>query len=128
MHELSFALQVLFLGFSVVMITLLLLYFFLIIFSRVFNRTDKKSQAAPVFRTKAATVSAADIPAQVVAAITAAVYSLSNDPVRVSILPGVASGRQGITGKNWAAAGRKTLMESSLEVERLRRKRSYEKI
>ncbi len=131
MDEMSFALKVLFLGFSVVMVTLLLLYFILIIFSRLLNRTVKKAEpAAPVCRTKAATVLAAGIPVHVAAVITAAIYSLRHGhpdrPVRISISPGAAA-RPGIV-KNWAAAGRKTLLESSLEVERLRRKRLNEKV
>jgi len=133
MENLDFALQVLVLGFLVVMVTLFGLYFILILF----NRLLYKPVSAPVESSTAAVTepSRAESPpddnGRIVAAILAAVYQyMQTDqahsftgPLSFAVRPA-----GGVKGGSWKFIGRKEQLESSLELENIRRKKKRENI
>jgi Na+-transporting methylmalonyl-CoA/oxaloacetate decarboxylase gamma subunit len=129
-ENMEFAWQVLLLGFFVVLVTLFLLYFVLIIFSKLLYRPVREVNpaAASGRRTAKAHDTVSEIPPRVVAAITAAVYSYTQGhtavPGRIIIASATRPGLQ----KTWAAAGRKALIESGMALQHRRRNKSYEKI
>ncbi len=133
MDSLDFALQVLILGFLVVMVTLFVLYGILILFNRVLYRP-----AAVPAGTEATGVSVPrkekDIKEEnrrVTAAILAAIYQyMQTDqayarrgPISIAIQPSSSGGLS-----KWQLVGRRELLESSLELENIRRKRRSENI
>lgn len=133
MENLDFALRVLVLGFLVVMVTLFGLYAILVLFNRFLYRTP----SAPAEKKTA--LRKKTVPEQesegeerrLVAAITAAVYQylqteqshLFSGPISIAVHP---SG--GMAGNEWKVLGRKELLESSLELENIRRKKKLENI
>ncbi len=133
MENLDFALQVLVLGFSVVMVTLFGLYGVLILFNRLIYRpavepAEGKATAEPA---PARAESPPEENGRVVAAILAAVYQyIQGDkdyrfsgPLSIAVQP-----TGGGKGGSWKLAGRKVLLESSLELENIRRKKKRENI
>ena len=132
MEKLEYALQILFLGFSVVLFTLFFLYGVISLFNRIFYHPAKKQSIGPtatadhLIERKPAS---SELTTPVIAAVTAAVFRYLHlqgaVPDRVAIsLQTAESGTQ----SSWAADGRKKFLERSLEHERLRRKGLYEKI
>ncbi len=132
MENLDFALQVMVLGFSVVLVTLFGLYGVLILF----NRLLYQPVAAPSESKTAAEAASSQVESpqedngRVVAAILGAVYQyMQTDqahftgPLSIAVQP---SG--GVKGGSWKFIGRKELLESSLELENIRRKKKRENI
>lgn len=128
MEKFEVTLQVLLLGFSVVMFTLFVLYLLISLFNRLLSRPGKAAVAgrsgpgqmfAPVAETR--------LQPGVVAAITAAVYGYISEKSSSPAVIRIAVERPPSTGR-WASAGRKRLLENRLELDRLRRKRVREKI
>ncbi len=136
MENLDFALQVLVLGFLVVMVTLFGLYAILILFNRIFYQqpaaaSPESTAAADPEPSQGVTESPPGENGRVVAAILAAVYQYMQTeqehaftgPISIAVQP---SGRAG--GGGWKHFGRKELLESSLELENIRRKKKRENI
>ena len=129
MGQMDFALQVLLLGFSVVVFTLFLLYGVVSLFNRIFYRIkgiQPATDAAEQGKTAVRTAPGLAISPQAVAAVTAAVCRYmqtdASHPAKITIYGG---GRKTGAAKSWAAAGRKALHKSSLEIERLRRRKGF---
>ncbi|MDW7739466.1 MAG: OadG family protein [Bacillota bacterium] len=134
MEKLNFAMQVMVVGFMVVMVILFLLYGILSMFSKVFNQQGKSKPER--------VVSGGDISAQLlknvgddegrrVAAIIGAVYQyLQYDKAlkfKKPITVAVKSGWSGST-TSWKINGRKELMDSNLMIDQMRRSKKREKI
>ncbi len=113
MDKIGFALEVVAVGFTVVMVTLFLLYGILVVFSRIFKRkviTDPKSETAAKSPPKVETET---VNSNLTAVITAAIYRYleSNTPsfnaatVRVTAQP-----TNNRTVNNWQIIGRRQLM------------------
>lgn len=117
-EKLTFALQIFFLGFTVVMVVLFLLYGLIALTNRLRGRLVVPSQEQPQEPLPAEPDS---LPPAVAAAITAAISryressSHSQGPVRIRIIPPETG------SSSWAAAGRRALLENSTFWERLRR-------
>lgn len=131
-EKIDYALQILLLGFSVVLFTLFFLYGVISLFNRIFYLIVAKQsaeQSATPQHSLEFTPSSSKLPPPVVAAVTAAVFRYLQlqgaVPVRVAI--SVQAEEPGAR-KSWAAVGRKNLLERNLEHDRLRRKGLYEKI
>lgn len=117
----AFTMQVFFLGFSVVMLVLFLLYGLISLFNRL--RSPLLGKAGP--EEPPLPDDWELLPPELIAAITAAVHHYRADasgpggPVRIQVeLP------QSL----WAVAGRRALLENSSELERLRRKKKLEEV
>lgn len=130
MDKLDFALQVLVLGFMVVMVTLFGLYGVLILFNKYFYHDDKKPplKAETGRVDRVTTDTAAD--SRVIAAIMAAVYqyvksdrAYTGAPLKIAIQP-----TAGAALNSWRNAGRKKLLESRMELEKVRRNNRRENI
>jgi Na+-transporting methylmalonyl-CoA/oxaloacetate decarboxylase gamma subunit len=131
MEKFDFAIQVLVIGFSVVMVALIALYFLLLLFAKIFHKEDKKpADAIPAMKEQSAATKPND-ERRLASAITAAVYAymqLNN------IMP--PSGRISIavqqTGppaaNNWQVTGRRVLLQNSMDLETIRRKKQRENI
>lgn len=124
MDKLEYALQILLLGFSVVLFTLFLLYGVFSAFKHIFYHPEEKNLSAlPVNPSVKINAGLKDsgLPSRVLAAITTAVtcYLQGRSPgsyaISVQARPNRCTGR-------WTTAGRKTLLEGRLELEQLRRK------
>ncbi len=133
MENLDFALQVLVLGFLVVIVTLFGLFGLLILFNRIFYHPtvaspEKKDtgEKKPVQQDDSLEGNR-----RVIAAIQAAVYQYMQTeqahaftgPLNIAIQP-----TGGQVGSSWKLMGRKELLESSLELETTRRKKKHENI
>ena len=134
MNDINFAVQVMVLGFSVVIVTLVGLYILLILFARVFHERGDSKTAAPEKKPPVKgekTPNEPDEESQKTAAIFAAVYSYlelhnqikGNSRISIAIQPEGA----GSTG-GWHIIGRKALMENRTELDRIRRMKQREKI
>ncbi len=128
MENLDFALQVLVLGFLVVLVTLFGLFGLLILFNRIFYRPSVTSpevedagEKKPVQQ-----VDSLEGNRRVIAAIQAAVFQYMQTeqahafagPINIAVQP-----TGGKVGSSWKFIGRKELLESSLELENTRRKK-----
>lgn len=135
MYDINFAIQVMVLGFSVVIVTLVGLYFLLIVFARIFYerggpKTTLPEKESPI-KSKAAPAKPGE-ESRKTAAIFAAVYrylQLSNEikegsRISIAVHP---SGASSATG-GWHIIGRKALMENRMELERTRRMKQHENI
>lgn len=133
MDNLDFALQVMVLGFLVVMVTLFALFGILILFNRIFYNPAVESKEEPPASTSP--LDDGD-DRRVVAAVMAAVYSyLESDrsfspggPVRFSVLPSGGTGPGGPGLNSWLLTGRKELLSGRIELEKIRRKKHRENI
>ncbi len=133
MENLDFALQVLVLGFLVVLVTLFGLYGILILFNRLlYQPATAPAESKPAAEPQPSqAVSESEDNGRVVAAIQAAVYQYMqiehakpfSGPLSIAVQP---SG--GVRGGGWKYIGRKELLESSLELENIRRKKKRENI
>lgn len=134
MDDINFAIQVMVLGFSVVVVTLVGLYIVLLIFNRIFYEKESSGKAAPEKdaqeeKIAATAVSSENGPKK--AAIFAAVYrylQLNGDikegsRISIAVQP-AGSNRTG----GWHITGRKALMENRMELERIRRMKQRENI
>lgn len=134
MHDINFAIQVMVLGFSVVIVTLVGLYFLLLVFARIFHEKDNPETALP--ETESRTTSEAvpakpDDESRKTAAIFAAVYSYLqlNDAIKEGSRISIAVQPAGVNNTGgWHIIGRKALMEKRTELERIRRMKQRENI
>ena len=128
MGQYEFAIQVLVLGFSVVLFALFLLYGILLIFSRIFTKNDQPTvDKTPVIVTGSLNPGSGGPDHRLTVAITAAVYQYmsANDKyykpgmVNISVQPAGNS-----YSNNWQTIGRKLLLENKLELENIRRRKT----
>ncbi len=128
MDQYEFAIQVLVLGFSVVLFTLFILYGILLLFSRMFQKIDQPViDKTPAIITDALNHGKGGLDQRVTVAIIAAVYqymSANNKffkpgAVNISVQPTGES-----YGNSWHIIGRKLLLESKLELENIRRRKT----
>jgi len=135
MDNLDFALQVMVLGFLVVMVTLFGLYGVLILFNRLlYQPVAAPAESKAAVEAKPAQgegESAQEENGRVVAAILGAVYQyMQTEHAKaftgpISIAVQTSGGAQ---GSSWKFIGRKEQLESSLELENIRRKNKRENI
>ncbi len=128
MENLDFALQVLVLGFLVVLVTLFGLFGLLILFNRIFYRPSVTSPGVEDAGEKKPVqqVDSLEGNRRVIAAIQAAVFQYMQTeqahafagPINIAVQP-----TGGKVGSSWKFIGRKELLESSLELENTRRKK-----
>lgn len=133
MEDFDFAIQVMVIGFSVVLFTLFALYCVMLLFTRIFYKTgDKKTAGKPlVMPADSRSDSEKGINQHTAAAITAAIYnylqlegSLSQGKIiSIAVQPAVTG-----SGNSWQVAGRKSLLENKMELENIRRKKLRENI
>jgi len=131
MEKFDFAIQVLVIGFSVVMVALISLYLLLLLFAKVFHKENKKTAEAVPVDTDQVTFSKPADDRRLASAITAVVYvymQLNNILFffgRISIAvqqPGPPA------ANNWQVTGRRALLQSSVNLETIRRKKQSENI
>ncbi len=131
MVKLEFALQVMVIGFMVVMVTLVLLYGILIIFSRIFRKPVKTEKSSETDFNNSAAIKAETEQAKIVAAITAAISSYFNDLKPPFIIRKISLAEQtgnGSAVSSWQITGRKQLMNGNTDLETIRRNKKREKI
>ena len=128
MDQFEFAIQVLFLGFSVVLFTLFLLYGILLLFSRIFRKNEQPLvDKTPIPGTNAVESGIGSTDRRLTVAIIAAVYQYMSinskhfkpGAVNISVTP-----TGGSCSNNWQIVGRKLLLENKLELENIRRKKT----
>ena len=128
MDKLDFALEVMVVGFFVVLVTLFLLYGILLVFNRIFNK--ERSSSDNNLKTLAKTETGPDN-SILTAVITAAVYGYLESATpsyhatnfRVTAYP-VGGG----AANSWQLIGRRQLMEGKAELDTTRRNKNREKI
>jgi len=132
MDKLDFALQVLFVGFFVVMFTLFILYGILVLFNRLFHKKTVQKPAVDFTVEKMATESVNEEQKQrTAAAIVAAVYQYMQEH---SVLSSKGSYNIAIKpsayhdGISWQTVGRKNILESRNKLETIRRNKQRENI
>lgn len=134
MHDYNFSIQVMVLGFSVVVVTLVGLYLMLIVFAKIFYERGGPKTDLPEKESRATgkvMPAKPDEESRKTAAIFAAVYrylQLNNDiregsRITIAVQPAGASSTGG-----WHIIGRKALMENRMELERIRRMKQRENI
>ncbi len=133
MESFDFALKVMVIGFSVVIVTLTGLYVILLIFTRIFYKkadyrpfkiaspgADPQGESGELLQDR-----------RKAAAITAAVYQYLMDQKSLtgrSIL-NIAVQPSGSAGEaSWHRVGRKELLAKRMELEKIRRKKKFENI
>jgi Na+-transporting methylmalonyl-CoA/oxaloacetate decarboxylase gamma subunit len=131
MEKFDFAIQVLVIGFSVVMVALIALYLLLLLFAKIFHKEcGKPAEAIPAAANRAVALKPGE-DRRLTAAITAAVYAYMQTN---NLLP--PSGRISITLQqpgqsavnNWHVSGRRVLLQNKLNLENIRRKKQRENI
>lgn len=131
MDNLDFALQVFVLGFTVVIFTLFVLFFVLSLFGKIFYHPPKIKESSDLTAgSQPAPEQGIDtLPPKVVAAVTAAVsaYMQSDNQLLMPLTVNVQR-RSSAAGSNWTADGRRLLLNSRNELERLRRKSLRERV
>lgn len=134
MDQLNFAVQVLVIGFAVVLATLFMLYGVLILFSRLFYGEGKKAavdQQEPLSNKNSFEIAEDGVDGKVIAVITAAIseYMRQGENFKqiasVSILHNEA---ESPAVDSWKIIGRKALMENRAVLEKIRRNKRVEKI
>ncbi|MGM0689523.1 MAG: OadG family protein [Bacillota bacterium] len=133
MEEFDFAIQVMVIGFSVVLFTLFALYCIMLVFTRIFYKTgDKKTAGKPlVTPADSRSDSGKGINQRTAAVITAAVYNylqLESSHHQGKIISIAVQPTGNSSGSSWQVAGRKSLLENKLELENIRRKKLLENI
>ena len=132
MEQFDFAIQVMVLGFSVVLFTLFALYIILLLFARIFHKKEgKPDQGTPEITADALKDSEQGLDQRTAAAIVAAVYRYMQ--IERSFPPGgrinIAVQSPGKTsGSSWQLAGRRSLLGNRMELENIRRKKQRENI
>ena len=129
MDKAEFAFEVMFVGFFVVLFTLLLLYILISVFGRILSRSGNESKSVTPPRQIALPTSGDALSPRVTAAVTAAVYAyLHEAEIKSSGIKLTIRKNTGGHTSGWAAAGRKSQLEKQWELELLRRKRLHEKV
>lgn len=141
MNNLTFGLEVMVIGFVVVMVTLYLLYLILVGFSRCcvrpvrskpVNGSNSTMPPAVLQEAGAAPVAAAvsqqafGTAPEIVAAITAAISACLNTPANqfeIVSVQTVQPAHSTANGSDWTVAGRKRLMEKRQDLAMFRRER-----
>ncbi|MFO8192328.1 MAG: OadG family transporter subunit [Bacillota bacterium] len=132
MDKLEFALQIMVLGFFVVMVTLFLLYVILLLFNRLFSQPAKGGRSQPPeARQKSPANKEEAVKEPITAAVMAAVYRYMQIEetgdhkysFRVNVQPS-GSG----TLMNWKMVGRKILLENRIKLEQSRRNKKNENV
>jgi hypothetical protein len=131
MEKLQFSLQVMVIGFSVVLFTLFALYGILLLFSRIFSGQGKKTpKLIPAADRMASGEKDGGLEGRKTAAIVAAVYQYlmeqgspySSGQIRIAVRSAGNS-----TG-GWQIIGRKALLENRAALEQIRRNKHRENI
>lgn len=131
MEKFDFAIQVLVIGFSVVMVALIALYLLLLLFAKLLYKENKIPVEAFSVVVDQAAASKPDDDNRLASVITAATYAylqLNN------LMP--PSGRISIAvqqsgppaANNWQVTGRRVLLQNSMDLETIRRKKQRENI
>ncbi|MGM0652556.1 MAG: OadG family protein [Bacillota bacterium] len=131
MGDINFALQVMVLGFSVVVVTLVGLYFILLIFTRIFNKKDRPVKKNESHQTETVVTDKPDEDDRKAAAIFAAVYrylQIKGDIKKDSRISIAVQSADLKSSGGWHIIGRKALMEKRMELERIRRMKQRENI
>ncbi len=131
MENLVFALEVMVLGFVLVMLTLFLLFLIILFIGKIFGLKEDS------YKDKVISIEEADFPgfqfqsskknAGKVAAITAALAVYLYDSDKEYTIKKIEPAYEQFTGK-WALQGRKELLNMGKELEKLRREKSGKKI
>ncbi len=135
MDQLNFAIQVLVIGFTVVFVTLFMLYGVLLLFSYLFYKKEEDksiNQKESLLSGEKTFEAVADsVDSKVIAVITAAIseYMQHDENFKKTASVSIYSdkARSSIVD-NWKIIGRKALMENRAVLEKIRRKRRVEKI
>ncbi len=131
MDKLDFALEVMVVGFTVVLATLFLLYGILIVFSRIFNKKETKDSKREIAAKGPSKLELGAENTAMTAVITAAIYSYlesSTPSFSAAAIRVTAQPTSGSTVNNWQISGRRHLMEGKAELETTRRNNKREKI
>ena len=140
MDNLSYSLEVMIVGFTVVVISLYLLYLVLVVFSRCCVRPAKpepqktnstnvppavmaEANSAPVAAAVSEPQQSYGTAPEIIAAITAAVSASMNMPANQFEIVSVQRPQSNCNGSEWAIAGRKRLMEKRQDLAMFRRER-----
>lgn len=111
-----FSMQIMFLGLSVVMVVLFTLYGLMVLFNRFFSRMPAKKEDNNLSNKdeKPVTIksTAEDLPPQLVAAISAAVYCYRTAHTAPESCERFQEKRPNMDGSRWLAAARRDIMES----------------
>jgi len=129
MEDLLFSVKVMILGFTTVLVTLFLLYLLILVFGRLLGPEKEyttKTRMAPSIKPLGE-----DIPAEKVAAITAAVYeylySMYGTGNRFKIT-GIIREKGKAQTNSWAKAGKEDILNLNEELEMERREKHGKKI
>ena len=117
MGKFEFAIQVMVIGFTVVLVTLFLLYGILIFFSRIFSRSDRLSSKKRPLESNNLSEKNDLNQAAVIAAITAAVSSYLESQgglVRTGKIIVKPRSAAVPVSNNWQIIGRKILMQGAI--------------
>ncbi|MBM4236158.1 MAG: hypothetical protein FJ152_06775 [Firmicutes bacterium] len=130
MDKLNFAIEVVVVGLTVVMVTLFLLYGILVVFSRIFNKKEIKDPNSATAVKSSPKVEAEADNNTLSAVITAAIYSYleSNAPSFNAANFRVTAPAAGGGTNSWQLIGRRQLLEGKVELETTRRNLKREKI
>ncbi len=127
MQDFDFALQVMVIGFTVVIITLAGLYGILLVFTRIFYKNDPHKPSIPSAGSNTAGEDVeADQERRKAAAIIAAINQYIDDNKILkagSRFNAVVQPSYQSAGDSWHIAGRKSLLESRTVIENTRRKK-----
>jgi len=124
MGKFEFAIQVMVIGFTVVLVTLFLLYGILIFFSRIFSRSDRLSSKKRPLESNNLSEKNDLNQTAVIAAITAAVSSyLESQGGLVRTGKIIVKPRSAAVPviNNWQIIGRKILMQGAIDIDKTRR-------
>jgi len=133
MEEFDFAIQVMVIGFSVVLFTLFALYCIMLLFNRIFyKKGDKKTAGRPlIIPADSRSDSDKGINQRTAAVIAAAVYNylqLESSYSQGKIISIAVQPTGNSSGNSWQVVGRKSLLENKMELENIRRKKFRENI
>lgn len=131
MEKFDFAIQVLVIGFSVVMVALIALYLLLLLFAKIFHKENNKPAEVISAAADQTAVSKPDDDRRLTSAITAAVYAYMqlNNIIPPSGRISIAVQQSGPpAANNWQVTGRRVLLQNSMDLETIRRKKQRENI
>jgi len=131
MEKFDFAIQVLVIGFSVVMVALIALYLLLLLFAKLLYKENKKPAEAFSAAADQAAASKPGDDRRLTSAITAAVYAYMqlNNLMPPSGKISIAVQQLGSSAtSNWQATGRRLLLHNSMDLETIRRNKKRENI
>ncbi len=128
MNNLDFAIQVMVVGFLVVVFILFLLFGILLIFNRIFYSEESNpsmNRLVPAHNTK---LIAPGIEPQIVAAVSAAIYQylINEKPALSRAIISISAESAVKRGNDWKISGRKALLEKSGELANIRRQKQRE--